>query len=191
MSHAFLQDARFWRFLVELDEDLAVEVRRAGCRHCGAVLHGARYPRKPRGVRRQLLGEAYERRLSFCCAREGCRRRATPPSVRFLGRRVYLSAVVVLVTALGQGLTGKRRARLRNEFGLSDRTFKRWRRWWHEVFPATPLWRGERARFVPPPHRSQLPGSLWERFEAANPAQRLAALLRFLAPISTRSEHAG
>jgi len=33
----------------------------------------------------------------FCCAVDGCRSRATPPSLRFLGRKVYLAAIVVLV----------------------------------------------------------------------------------------------
>jgi hypothetical protein len=41
------------------------------------------------------LPEDDDRRLSLCCSQ--CRRRTTPPSVRFLGRRVYLAAVVVLV----------------------------------------------------------------------------------------------
>jgi len=31
-------------------------------------------------------------RFSFCCARDGCRTRKTPPSFRFLGRKVYLAA---------------------------------------------------------------------------------------------------
>ncbi|NLS97786.1 MAG: hypothetical protein GXX96_37065 [Planctomycetaceae bacterium] len=35
--------------------------------------------------------------------RDGCRKRTTPLSVRFLGRKVYLGAVVVLVAAMRQG----------------------------------------------------------------------------------------
>ena len=31
------------------------------------------------------LAEAFGRRFSLCCGRDGCRHRATPPSVRFLG----------------------------------------------------------------------------------------------------------
>ena len=42
-------------------------------------------------------------RLSFCCGREGCRRRVLPPSVLFWGRRVYWAAVVLVVTAPCQG----------------------------------------------------------------------------------------
>jgi hypothetical protein len=43
------------------------------------VLHSACYPRKPRGVR-TALDASYRTRLSFCCARNGCRRRNTPPA---------------------------------------------------------------------------------------------------------------
>jgi len=49
------------------------------------------YPRKPRGIP-FVPEESYEYRLRFCCAEDGCRRRITPPSVRFFGRKVFLSA---------------------------------------------------------------------------------------------------
>ena len=88
MLHRYLGDAKFWRFLQRIDEDTAAAAQSQGCVHCGGVLHRADYPRKPRGVARVLLGEGYERRLSYCCAREACRRRTTPESVRFLARRV-------------------------------------------------------------------------------------------------------
>jgi hypothetical protein len=190
VSHGFVYDARFWRLLSALDEDLAAEVQRGGCRRCGAVLHSACYPRKPRGVSRAVFGDDYERRLSFCCAREGCRRRATPASVRFLGRRVYVGAMVVLVTALSRGLTNARCAQLRAEFGISDRTLKRWQRWWREVFPSTSWWCGARGRFARPPEITGLPATLLECFLGAAALERLTAVLRFLAPLSTGSEHA-
>ncbi len=191
MVPATLGDANFWRLLLRFDEDLAGEVRSARCPHCGAALHSARYPRKPRGVARALLGEAYAQRLSFCCAREGCRLRTTPASVRFLGRRVYLAAFVVLISALSQGLTGARRAQLCKRFtpALSERTLRRWRRWWTEVFPATRWWQGARARFMPPIDAAQLPGVLLERFTASAPERRLLDVLAFLVPLSIDSEH--
>jgi len=40
--------------------------------------------------------------------------------VRYLGRRVYLGAVVVLVTAMIGGLTATRVARLRQWLGVSE-----------------------------------------------------------------------
>ena len=83
LSHDFPVDSTTWAFLERIDEDLAARIKT--CRCCGGNLHAASYPRKPRGVERPLVAEA--RRLSFCCTREGCRRRVTPPSVRYFGRR--------------------------------------------------------------------------------------------------------
>ncbi len=184
MLHAYLGDAKFWAVLFQIDEDLAAETRSGGCRHCGAVLHGARYPRKPRGMARAVLGPEYGYRLSLCCAREGCRRRTTPASVRFLGRRVYLGALVVLVSALAKGLTERRLGELRERFGVGPRTVRRWRRWWGEVFAASRFWRGARGEFMPPPEVHELPGGLLGRLGADDPQQRLLATLRFLSPVS-------
>jgi len=52
--------------------------------------------------------DGYDRRHSFCCAEESCRRRTTPASVRFLGPKVYLGAIVALVTALRHGANAGR-----------------------------------------------------------------------------------
>ena len=184
MLHALLADARFWQFLTRLDEDLAATARAARCPYCGAPLHRGDYPRKPRGVARARLGPAYEHRLSFCCSRDGCRRRVTPPSVRFFGRRVFLGALVVLVSALAQGLTGRRRAGLAAQIGAGVQTLERWRRWWRETLPATAFWRSVRDRFVPPVRIDELPQSLLARFAAAGSTiERLAHALHFLAPL--------
>jgi hypothetical protein len=93
--------ASFWSFLFSIDKNLAQISRQKGC-PCGGHLHCAHYPRKPRGGGDDLP-EQYGYRLSFCCDRDGCRKRVTPPSVRFLGRKVYLGAVVILVAAMRQG----------------------------------------------------------------------------------------
>ncbi len=64
--------------LFAADQDLAANAQAAGCPACGGRLHRARYPRKPRAGPPDL-GPEYDWRFSFCCAAEGCRRRATPP----------------------------------------------------------------------------------------------------------------
>ena len=87
-----------------------------------------------------------------------------PPSVRYLGRRVYLGAVVVLVTAMLGGITATRAAQLREWLGVSVRTLKRWRAWWRETFVASVFWRGAQGRFMPPVAIEALPASLLERF---------------------------
>lgn len=183
MCHAVLQDINFYIFLVQIDQDLAAEAKTAGC-SCGGALHSARYPRKPRGAPGGL-GPEYESRLSFCCAQEDCRWRTTPPSVRFLGRRVYLSAVVVLVSAMQNGVTGKRAQQLHEVLGISLRTLKRWRQWWREGFVASPFWKQAKGQFSAPLEVANLPTSLVERFTGEDIQTRLLQLLRFLLPLTT------
>jgi hypothetical protein len=111
-----------------------------------------------------------------------CRRRTTPPSVRFFGRRVYAFPVVVLVTTLAAGLSGRRLVTLRKEFGVDRRTLDRWRVWWREVFPLTRFWKTARARFSPPV--GGLP-CLCDRFGEG--LAGLVAVLQFLSPITCAS----
>jgi hypothetical protein len=183
VCHAFLTDANFYRLLFEIDESLAEEVRARGC-DCGGRLHSARYPRKPRGIR-SALDASDARRLSFCCARDGCRRRHTPASVRFLGRKVYLGVIVVLLTALQHGLTVQRRDQLIEALDVSPQTLWRWRRWWRERFVQSRCWRALAGQFVPPLATACLPGSLLERLRGTVLSERLVQLLVLLSPVTT------
>jgi hypothetical protein len=185
MCHSFLNDANFYQHLLRLDEALAAEVQAQGCPYCGGVLQSARYQRKPRGVNRHLLGPDYEYRLSFCCAAEGCRRRTTPSSVRFLGRRVYLGVVVVLITVLASGVSVKRAAWLSEQLGVGERTLQSWRRWWRKEFERSVFWRDAKAQLVPPVAVSSLPAALLARFSAETLTGQLTQLLAFIAPVST------
>jgi len=181
VCHATLQDPKLYSFLLLIDEDLAAKVHAAGCA-CGGVLHSARYPRKPRGAPRGLR-EQHRSRLSFCCA--ACRRRSTPQSVRYLGRRVYLGAVVMLVSAMRYGLSAKRAQLLAQSLSVPGRTLERWRAWWLDQFVQTSFWKGERARFAPPLATGALPASLLERFRGEDIQTRLIQGLCFLAPLSS------
>ena len=185
MCHAFFNDSRFYQFLFRIDQDIAAEVQAGGC-SCGGVLHSARYPRKPRGMR-CALDESYETRLSFCCATDGCRRRCTPPSVRFLGRKVYLGAMVILVMAMEHGLSTKRRQQLIEQLDLYPQTLARWRRWWRTIFPASRCWQATRGHFIPSVDASQLPGALLRRLSGEDLMHRVCLLLRLLAPLTTTS----
>ena len=182
MYQALLADARLHRLLLAIDEDLAAACRARGCGACGGVLHGARFRRKPRGGPAGL-DDAYDQRLSFCCAMRECRKRATPPSLRFLGRKVYLACVVTLVSALQQGATAARLRRLSATLGIDRRTLARWRGWWLSSFAAGPFWRPASAGLVPPADPLRLPALLLERF-AGIAEEQLIAFLRFLAPIT-------
>jgi hypothetical protein len=185
VCHAFLNDSKFYQFLFRIDQDIAAEVQAGGC-SCGGVLHSACYPRKPRGIR-SVLDESYERRLSFCCAEDGCRRRHTPPSVRFLGRKVYLGFIVILITAMQHGLSQKRRRQLLEALDICPQTISRWRKWWREGFASSRCWQAERGNFIPPVHACQLPGELLGRLRGEHLIIRLDHLLLLVAPVTTSS----
>lgn len=182
MYQNLLFDSSLLRFLLKLDSDLAAQCRKQGCK-CGGKLHGARYRRKPRGLPSEMEDD-YAWRYSFCCALEGCRRRTTPASFRFLGRKVFVSVVVVLVSALRHGATPARVAKLREAVGVSRRTVERWRQWWQESFVRSPFWQQARGRLRKAIDSEALPLSLLEAFCSAQAKTRLLDLLRFLLPLS-------
>jgi hypothetical protein len=184
------ESPQFTDLLWHFDQDLANQCRAQGCSHCEGRLHLARYPRKPRGGGRQWR-EQYSWRCSFCCAAEACRKRTTPRSLCFLGRRVYLGAVVALTACMEQGLSDRRLAALDLVLEVPRRTLKRWRVWWQQVFVHTAFWQVARARLMPPVAEQQLPLSLFERFAGAEFATQVGCLLNFISPLSARAaEHA-
>lgn len=189
MSHGLLADPRLYIALLLFDEDLAESARLCGC-GCGGRLDRADYGRKPRGCLRSL-GAEYSRRISFCCARDGCRKRTTPVSVRYLGRRVYLAAVFVLVCAMRDGITPARWAKLASLYGISVRTLRRWRDWWLTTFVASTVWKQVCGRLVPPPVTEALPASWLARFVGLAEAERLQWVLACLLPLTTRSPGRG
>jgi hypothetical protein len=190
-------DGEFFAGLERLDAAIASHVAAARCRYCGGPLHRGDYPRKPRGGLVSAAGEAFRTRYSLCCGRRGCRKRALPPSVRFLGRRVYLEVVVVLAVAFAQAVASL--ARAVKVSGVPRRTLQRWTSWWREVFPRLPTWLTLRARLAPPPpDEAGLPSSLYHRVvtegqrpgrSRGDPAQAdaLVLLARLLAPATTES----
>jgi hypothetical protein len=183
MYHDLPRDARFWSFLLAIDEDLAETTRKQGC-PCGGRLHSANYLRKPRGTPGQLP-EPERLRHSFCCDRDGCRKRVTPPSVRFLGRKVYLAAVILVISAMRQGPTPRRVRELSARFGADERTLARWQVFWRELFPQTHFWKVARARLEPVVKVVALPYSLVDAFLRRRvPSSGWVQLLRFLAPIT-------
>ncbi len=189
MYRNLLTESSLYPILLALDEKIAEEAQKLGC-PCSGKLHRACYPRKPRGVASVDSDPAYCLRWSFCCAVEGCRRRMTPPSVLFLGRKVYFGAVLVLVSVLRQGPSPTRLSKLKELVGISARTVGRWRTWWLSSFKHSEVWRAARGRLRAPVEESQLPLSLLEVFEGL-PLQQLVFLLRFISPLSTTSAPSG
>ena len=187
MDHRLLQQVTFWTALFSLDQELAAKARQAGC-SCGGVLHRADFLRKPRGGPADLP-RAYCYRFSFCCNQEGCRKRVTPPSVRFLGRKVYLHAVIILVAALRQGATPRRLQELSQvlDLEIDRRTIARWRVFWQEQFPRTAFWKVARGFLLPLVDAASLPLELLRRYlhgHDSDPTPGWKKLLGFLSPIT-------
>jgi hypothetical protein len=108
--------------------------------------------------------------------------------VRFLGRKRYLSAVVVLLSAMLQGLTQRRRAEeLEKLVGVSHRTLSRWQTWWQETFTASRFWKYGKAFFVPSLDPARLCRDLAERFSAQCEIAGMVRLLRFISSLSCPS----
>ena len=183
MCNDLLSDARLYALLLKFDVDVFERTREDGCL-CGGPLHSACYGRKPRGAL-TALPDGYNRRHSYCCAEDGCRKRRTPPSLRYLGRKVYLGVVVVLVTAMRHGVTGARGAALAAAVGASRQTLARWRRWWTEAFPATAFWQRARGMLRAPVAEAELPASLLARLDGPDEMSRLIRFLDFIKPVTT------
>lgn len=176
-------DPKLFPFLTKCDDELAEKARQAGCPFCGGRLHRADYPRKPRGGPKELESETVMRR-SFCC--DSCRRRLTPGSLRFLGRRVYYSVVMILIETMHRGESPARLTVLQEHIGVSARTLRRWRRWWQTTFARSGFWRLIQGRLRHPVAASDLPQALLDCF-CGNARTRLLSLLRMLLPISVGS----
>lgn len=181
MSHKFLFNSTFHTLLIAIDLELAEVVREEGC-PCGGPLHRSNYPRSPFGLSAELR-LAYQERFSFCC--DHCRRRTTPPSVRFFGRRWYPAPLLLLISALRLSINDHRLTQIKRHFGISvsESTWKRWRRWWRDAFMETPFWK-QKGSLIPEPKRSMtIARRMLTAFEATID-NRMVLLLKFLSPIT-------
>ncbi len=184
MSQIILRNQTFFKFLLHIDREHAADVRFRGCSLCGGPLHQAHYQRKPRDAPSSWIEEKL--RFSFCCGH--CRNRCTPASVRFMGRRVYWGATVLLATALCHGLTLRRSRSLTQLFGVPVQTLQRWRQWWLAEFTTTPVWQTLRGRFLPPVATHELPSELLQRTQSTILQDSMVWVMRWLAPLSTLTE---
>ncbi len=131
-----------------------------------------------------MAGEesAFTLRFSYCCAREGCRLRTTPPSVRFLGRKVYLEGAILIACARA---AAEARARaIRAATGIAARTVRRWHAWWRSTFVASALWVELRSR-TPTLDAATLPTGMLALFEGATPDDKLVRASQFMAPLTS------
>jgi len=178
-SHGWIASDKFFEGLDAEDARVAGAAQAGGCPVCGGRLDRADYPRKPRGGDVGEAGEALRRRRSLCCARDGCRKRLTPPSLVFLGRRVYLAITMVVGTWRVAATSPPPRSPPR-------RTIRRWLAWFATQVPATRWFTTVRARLSPPFEPTEvLPGALVARLAPRRSVDAaLVATLRLMAPLS-------
>jgi hypothetical protein len=194
MIDHFVLDREFFELLTAHDEAIALEVAHRGCAKCDGPLYRGDYDRKPRGGVIGREGEGMVRRFSLCCGREGCRKRATPPSLRFLGRRVYVGAVVIVASIVAHAvgvLSAVRAARrsaaraVRTTTGVPARTTRRWLNWWRGPFLNTEVYLWVRARLIGV-DIGRLPSSILDPLPGTK-TEQVGALLAILAPLTTGS----
>jgi hypothetical protein len=111
----------------------------------------------------------------------------TPPSVRFLGRKVYLSVVVVMAAVHVVQQAEAEAAALRGAPGVPVRTQRRWVTWWQSVFAVGAFYAAGKGDFVPPVADAEVPGGILARFKGATVAERMELFLRWLSPVTTGS----
>lgn len=189
--HSLARDVTFLRALLDLDYQIARSVQGGRCARCGGSLHWAPYPRVPRGVLPEALIASFSRRWSLCCGAEDCRKRVTPPSVCFLGRRQYIAATFLILSMLRYGVAeGEAGEKAVRDFHalvpVDARTLSRWREWWSRQLPATTFWRAAAGRFVPAIVTGAMPASLVTRF-LGDVVASVTNCLRFLSPLTTAS----
>lgn len=193
--HELAGEFNFHAMLLALDAHAAQQVRLGGCGRCGGPLYAAHYERKPRGLDSAAVQAGrYDVRFSLCCGRQGCRARATPPSVRFLGRRVYV-AIAVLVLSLRQALANLTAQALAVESAPQSPSWwtrQRWSRWWRCELWSLPWFVAQRALLPSALTPLAAPDCLLDGF-AGSAHERLQRLLEMLSPLTTQSlapEHA-
>ncbi len=191
MSHEVGSEFNFHAWLFWLDVRAAERIQASGCPHCEGPLHVSNYDRKVRGLSEEATDAGcYGLRLSLCCGREGCRRRATPPSTRFSGRRIY-AAIAVL--ALSLSLSVEERAEAVEVGEVEERrgaparsTRKRWRSWWRHTLFEMPWFGAMCAQFAEPVEMASAPDSLLAKFRGALTA-RVQDLIVWVSPLTTSS----
>ncbi len=181
MYHSLLKDAIFYNSLLALDRLIAGQVRQSGCLFCHGNLHQSHYPRKPRSVPEGTHSD-YPIRFSYCCAQDGCRKRFTPPSMRFLSRKVYSSVVIFLVFLLKSKTDELKVEELNLLLGtsLSVETVRRWRNFWVKEVSQSHTWK--RAAFSHGMAQT-LPASLLAQFQQVlNTSLKMA--LKWILPLT-------
>jgi hypothetical protein len=111
-------------------------------------LHAAWYQRKSRSPFEAQLPAEWDTFYGLCCSKVGCRRRTRPFSIRYAGRSPHSAGILLLCNLLRAGATQRRVLALCKELLVSERTIRRWLRFWKASFLRTKWWRELGGRFA-------------------------------------------
>ncbi len=182
LSELLINKSLFFH-LYEYDKQIAKQCRKNPCPYCGETLHFANYFRKPRGEPNGVP-ENYFVRFSLCCGAEGCRRRVTPPSCRFLGRKIYWFPVIVCVVFDMQNPNKESIGleKLPIVFRPSRNTLGRWLDFFRHIFPSSGQWVSIRGQVPASVKNDELPIGLLNYFSKvkSNLKKALISCLKFL-----------
>lgn len=175
MYHTALLAVSFWEALFFLDVKISDEfMKTACCERCGCRFFSASdYVRKPRGfpeeINASIIDKCFGSRFSFRCG--GCRKRITPPSVRFLGRKIYIAPAIIWASRLieqGNVASGIATAldQIRNELQdfLPAKTARRWMNWWRGAVWSSPFWRAWQGQLYGHIMQEKFLSGVWEHF---------------------------
>jgi len=184
MSQNFLFKSSFHACLIEIDQELAGICEKKGCFYCGCRLHRADYPRSPMGLPASFR-DHYNQRISFCCS--NCRKRTTPASVRFFGRRWYPAPLLIFISILQSGINKRRLLLIKKHLGIVVResTWRRWRKWWCDEFVVTRFWSHAKGQLPPTNEITQGPfPRIIFNFYSGSIEAKMLLFLRFLSPLT-------
>lgn len=170
---------RFFLFLRDIDLVLAKESKAQNCHHCGGILDVSNYLRKPRGIKETRDDDISHIRFSFCCRK--CRKRMTPQSVRFLGRKVYVGMCVIFaMSAEWLQVTFTK---------ICRQTLARWRRYWNGILcDSSRFWKKVKCQLPPNFQTNGSPVPIIELFleNDAKQEEVYSRILKFFSPLSVR-----
>jgi hypothetical protein len=182
MSHKFLFSSSFTSLLLAIDLEFVAKAKTLGCPDCGGNLHQADYPRSPIGIPKEQRAH-YELRLSLCCSQ--CRKRVTPPSVRFFGRRWFPAPYFLFISLLRMRINEQRLQQLKRHFGIriSMTTWKRWQLWWRTQFTKTAFWMQAKGQ-IPADRIEGIFPRHCLTFFTGHFSKKFILLLQFLSPLT-------
>jgi len=127
------------------------------------------YIRKPRGFPEEVSSDILEKyfsfRFSYLCL--DCRKRMTPPSIRFLGRKVYVSAAIIMACKaieLGHAVSLEEIRRLISKY-IPKITARRWVAWWRQAVWNSSFWREWQGKLCGYIQRNHFLCGVWNHFQ--------------------------